>query len=87
MAAPFETALKRLLRVRTKNLASFNNEAGDRVHEPSLVMAGLVPAIHAFATLCLPHTVRLSQGRAVELIPVHLQRGDEGFLRDIDLAE
>ena len=48
MASPFETALKRLLRVRTKNLASFNNGAGVRVHEPSLVMAGLVPAIDAF---------------------------------------
>ena len=48
MASPFETALKRLLRVRTKNLASFNNDAGVCVHEPSLVMAGLVPAIHAF---------------------------------------
>jgi len=54
VASPFETALKRLLRVRTKNLASFNNEAGVCVHEPSLVMAGLVPAIHAFC-----HTFRL----------------------------
>jgi hypothetical protein len=35
----------------------------------------------------LPHAGELSQVERSALIPVHLQRGDERFLRNVDLAE
>src|SRR4051794_25430017 len=32
-------------------------------------------------------TYRSATGAAAQLLHIHLQRGDEGFLRDVDLAE
>jgi hypothetical protein len=37
-------------------------------------------------TLSIPKDALLPQS-VFALIPVHLERGDEGFLRDVDLAE
>jgi hypothetical protein len=44
-------------------------------------MAGLDPAIHVFVR----H--KAEYDNEGPLIPVHLEGGDEGFLRDIDPAE